>query len=239
VRSKGAGGGVSINLSRRALIIAGVVLLLLIGLGVGLGVGLSGGGSGGGGNTSTSVMIQPPKLGGPGPEGPPLEPGPALAPASSPSPGQTVDGITCGAGEQVAVHIHIRLTIFVDGKPRSVPYGVGISSPQATPTAKGPFVSTGACFSWLHTHASDGIVHIESPVQRTYTLGNFFDIWSQPLSATQVGPAHGKVTAFLNGKVWNGDPRSIPFAEHNQIQLDVGRPLVAPVNMPSSSWGGL
>ena len=29
---------------------------------------------------------------------------------------------------------------------------------------------------WLHTHAADGIVHIESPVDRTYTLGNFFDV---------------------------------------------------------------
>jgi hypothetical protein len=41
------------------------------------------------------------------------------------------------------------------------------------------------------THANDGIIHIESPVQRTYTLGQFFDVWQQPLSPTRVGPAPG------------------------------------------------
>jgi len=92
----------------------------------------------------------------------------------------------------------------------------------------GFFLMMGRCFSWLHTHVADGIIHIESPVQRTYTLGEFFDIWGQPLSANQVGPAHGKVTAFFNGKYWNGDPRQIPLLKHAQIQLDVGTPLIAP-----------
>jgi len=40
---------------------------------------------------------------------------------------------------------------------------------------------------WLHTHAADGIIHTESPVERTYTLGDFFDIWGQPLGRHQVG----------------------------------------------------
>jgi hypothetical protein len=30
-------------------------------------------------------------------------------------------------------------------------------------------------FTWLHTHAADDIIHTESPVNRTYTLGEFFD----------------------------------------------------------------
>lgn len=235
VRSKGgAGGGVSLNLSRRALMIAGVVLLALIGLGVGLGVGLSGGSSGGGGPSTLTNAIDAPANGPIGPEGVPLEKGANLAPAGSPSPGQTVDGITCGTGEQLAFHIHVRLTVFVNGQERKVPYGVGISQPQVQQTARGPFVGSGACFSWLHTHAADGIVHIESPVVRQYTLGNFFDIWGQPLSSTQAGPVKGKVTVLVNGKVWNGDPRSVPLSKHNLIQLEVGKPLVKPV--PSFSW---
>jgi len=172
-----------------------------------------------------------------GPEGPPLEAGPALAPAASPSLGQTVDGITCERSEQVLFHIHARLTIYVNGKSRQVPYGIGISEPGTQPTPYGRFVVRGACFSWLHTHAADGIIHIESPTQRTYTLGDFFDIWKQPLRATQVGPAKGRVTAYVNGKTWSGNPRSIPLKAHTQIQLDVGRPLVAPVSIPS--WYGL
>jgi hypothetical protein len=43
-----------------------------------------------------------------------------------------------------------------------------------------------------------------------------------------VGPARGPVTAIVNGRVWTADPRRIPLSAHAQIQLEVGRPLVAP-----------
>ena len=94
---------------------------------------------------------------------------------------------------------------------------------------------SGTCFYWLHTHAADGIIHIESPVHRTYTLGNFFDEWGQPLSTSQVGPASGHVVAIYNGQVYQGNPRDIPLTAHAQIQLEVGTPLVAPeqITFPS------
>ena len=241
VQSKGGGGG--FNLSRRTLVIGGVVLLVLIGLGVGLPLGLENShGSGGGSQQvaplSTLGHLQPaPPLGPPGPEGPPLETGPNLAPTGSPQPGGSVDGIQCQGGEQLAEHTHARLTIFVNGRSEKVPYGVGIASPRLQPGIGVPLVVSGACFSWLHTHTADGIIHTEAPIQRTFTLGNFFDVWGQPLSRTQVGPAKGKVTALYNGKVWLGDPRDVPLTEHSQIQLEVGRPLVAPAK--NISWTGL
>jgi hypothetical protein len=247
VRSKGGGSGS--GFSRRTWIIAGAVLLVVVALGIALPLALisSGGGSGGTETTSVSEHVAPlstlghlepaPPLGPAGPEGPPLETGPNLAPTGSPSPGQTVDGISCESSEQVTFHIHTRLTIFVDGKQRTVPYGIGIADPQLEPGIGTPFVAGGSCFSWLHTHAADGVIHIESPVHRTFTLGNFFDIWGQPLSATQVGPEKGTVTAMYNGQAWTGNPRDIPLGSHTQIQLVVGKPLVAPVNI--TSWGQL
>jgi hypothetical protein len=126
-------------------------------------------------------------------------------------------------------HIHAHLTVFVNGASRGIPYGVGIPGAQLTATPAGPYVAAGSCFYWLHTHAADGIIHIESPVQRTYTLGNFFDVWGQKLTRTQVGPVSGAVTALYNGQVFQGNPREIPLTKHAQIQLEVGRPLVAPV----------
>ncbi|HEY2073131.1 MAG TPA: hypothetical protein VGG88_06115 [Gaiellaceae bacterium] len=176
-------------------------------------------------------------LGPPGPEGPPLERGLDLAPPAAPAPGSSVDGITCGRTEQLVFHIHARLTIYVGGRSVRVPAGVGIADPQSQATPRGAFVVAGACFSWLHTHAADGIVHMESPVKRTFTLGNFFDIWRQPLTSTRVGPAKGRVTGFLDGKRWRGNLRSIPLHAHAQIQLDVGRPLASPVHI--STWYGL
>jgi hypothetical protein len=223
-------------------VIGAVVVLALAGIGIGLGVGLSGGGNG---TTNSNLaplstlgpLTSPGPLGPAGPEGPPIESGQPLAPPASPPLGGSVDGIQCGAGEQVAFHIHARLTIFVDGESRSVPPGVGIADPQSSSTPRGQFVENGSCFSWLHTHAADGIIHIESPVQRVYTLGNFFDIWNQPLSGTQVGPAKGQATVLYNGKVWTGDPRDVPLNAHAQIQLMVGKPLVGPVTI--TNWGGL
>lgn len=245
VRSKGGGSGRSFSLSRRTLVIVGAVLI--VGLGAGLFFALSGNGSSNSTTNSSSGQLEsittlgqlasPPALGPQGPEGIPAETGSTLAPAASPLPNTSVDGISCQGNEQFLFHIHARLTIFVNGQQEKVPAGVGISSPQAEATERGPFVASGACFSWLHTHASDGIVHIESPVQRTFTLGNFFDIWAQPLSKTQVGPAKGRVTALLNGKVWTGNPRDIPLDAHNQIQLEVGKPLVGPVEI--TDWYSL
>ena len=236
VRSKGGGRRPS-PISKRALVIGGCVLVVLIGLGAGLPLAFTGGAHAHPGATTLGKFASPPPLRPPGPEGPPLENGHNLAPPGSPPPGGSVDGITCQGGEQTFFHIHARLTLFVNGHAERVPPGVGIAHPQIQSTPRGSFVGNGACFSWLHTHAGDGIIHIESPIQRTFTVGNFFAVWGQPLSASQVGPSKGPVTALVNGKVWHGDPSSIPLHSHSQIQLEVGRPLVGPVRI--TNWYGL
>jgi hypothetical protein len=164
-----------------------------------------------------------------GPEGVPIPKGAALAPRRRVAVGEQIDGIACQTNEQVLFHIHAHLTIFVRGVAQRVPAGIGIAPPnEVAVTPRGAFVTAGACFMWLHTHAADGIIHTESPVTRTYTLGEFFDIWGQPLDRNRVGPAHGRVTALFDGRVFTGDPREIPLLAHTQIQLEVGRPLLAP-----------
>jgi hypothetical protein len=211
-------------------------------------IGASGGGGSSGGGSKQSKTLQSPStpilklgplstlgklrpvgsLGSIGPEGVPVPSGPALADTSAMATGGTVDGIQCLGSEQLLFHIHAHLAIFVNGAARQVPFGVGIAGAQAQGTPQGPFVSNGGCFYWLHSHAADGIIHIESPQQRTFTLGNYFDIWGQPLSPTQVGPAVGPVTAIYNGQRYLANPRDIPLNAHAQIQLEVGTPLVAP-----------
>ncbi len=179
--------------------------------------------------STVGPLTPAPPSGHAGPEGVPIPAGSPLAPAGYLTPGETVDGITCDPIEQLDYHIHAHLTIFVDGVARSVPYGIGIAPPRTgTSTPAGFFVTNGSCFSWLHTHASDGIIHIESPSPKTYTLGDFFGIWHQPLGPDRVGPERGRVTAFLNGKVYTGNPSDIPLLKHAQIQLVVSKPLITP-----------
>jgi hypothetical protein len=181
---------------------------------------------------STLGTLKPAPAPGPlGPEGVPVPAGPALAGLTTAATGQPVDGISCQAGEQTLFHIHAHLTVFVNGSARQVPAAIGIPGAQAQASAQGPFIASGTCFYWLHTHAADGIIHIESPIQRTYTLGNFFDVWGQPLGTDRVGPTTGHVVAIYNGQVYQGNPRDIPLTAHAQIQLQVGTPLVAPAQI--------
>jgi len=223
-----------------------VVAAAAIAVGVTLGVsgGAASGGTGGGtapapklASLSTLGTLRAAPLPGPfGPEGVPIpDTAPVLAGTAAAATGQPVDGISCNAGEQTLFHIHAHLTIFVNGVARQVPAAIGIPGAVAQNTPSGPFIGSGSCFYWLHTHAADGIVHIESPVVRTYTLGEFFDEWGQPLGPSAAGPAHGHVTVLYNGQVFEGNPRDVPLTAHAQIQLEVGTPLVAP---ESISWAG-
>ena len=226
-----------------------IVVVAAAGTGIGLAVsGGSGGGSGGGGGggvdaadylplSTLGTLTAAPAPGALGPENVPIPSAPLLAGASPATTGQTIDGIGCQTSEQTVFHIHTHLTIFVNGQQRQVPAGIGIPGAVAQQTPAGPFVDSGTCFYWLHTHAADGIIHIESPVQRAYTLGEFFDEWGQPLSPTQVGPAHGKVTVLVNGQVFTGNPRDVPLGSHENLQVEVGTPLVQPETINWANTG--
>lgn len=162
---------------------------------------------------STLGKLAPaPFPGSPGSEGVPVPAAAPLASTASDATGRTVDGISCQSSEGTLFHIHAYLTIVINGSPRQVPADIGVA---------------GSCLYWLHTHAADGIVHIESPVRRTFTLGQIFDVWGQPLGPDRIGPAAGHVTALYNGKVYQGNPRDLPLSPHAQIQLEIGTPLVA------------
>jgi hypothetical protein len=188
-------------------------------------------------STTTTATTTSTAANGPlGPERVPLEQGAVLAPASTTAPGTTVDGIQCAPIEQLAYHIHAHLQVYVNGQPRALPAAIGLLGPVPQQTAAGPFYGAQNCYYWLHVHAQDGIVHIESPTQRIYTLGNFFDEWRQPLSSSQVAGASGAVTAFINGKRWTKDPRALPLNPHAVIQLDVGTPVVP---FATFSWAGV
>jgi hypothetical protein len=173
----------------------------------------------------------------PGPEGVPLEVGTLLAPADTSAKGQTVNTIQCDASEQVAYHVHTHLTVYVNGVLRPLPAGIGIVSPVAQETAEGPFYGASRCYYWLHVHAQDGVIHIESPTVRRYTLGDFFAIWRQPLSSTRVGPVTGKLTVFVNGRRDQADPASILLGSHEDIQIDVGQPVVRPQTIDWAATG--
>ena len=146
--------------------------------------------------------------------------------------GQTVDGIGCDAGNTILYHIHTHLSLFYDGQQIAIPMGVGIVPPRQV---QANFVVGGKCFYWLHTHDATGIIHVESPVQKQFTLGDFFDIWGQPLRTGDVAGYHGSVVTVVDGKRYSGNPRDIVLGEHEQVTLEVGPPYPFPT-APTYTW---
>ncbi len=152
--------------------------------------------------------------------------GPGTAGATIPA-GQTIDGIRCDQMEGSVLHIHQHLAVLDHGKPIGVPDDVGR-----------PLI--GQCFYWLHTHTPDGIIHVESPSFHTFTLGNFFDIWGQPLSRTDVAgakPRKGeRVQVWVDGSRYTGDPRKIELTQHLDVTIEVGPPYAKPAAF--TAWNG-
>ncbi len=167
-----------------------------------------------------------------GPEGVAIYHVPSLAANTTARGGRAIDGITCRSQSHEAIkyHVHVHVEIFVNGSMRRLPGGVGITAPRLAFHFKtGTFYDVGLydCLYWLHTHVADGVIHVEAPMKRTFTLGQFFDVWGQPLGPNRVGPASGHVVVFENGRRYRGSPRSVPLLAQGEIQIDVGSPVVA------------
>ena len=128
--------------------------------------------------------------------------------------GADVDGLVCASGMAELYHVHAHLAIVSDGQWLALPANVGILS---------------QCNYEMHTHDSTGIIHIETPNMKTFTLGQFFDIWGQTLSNTNVAGVTGTVVAYVNdnGDVrrYEGDLRSIELISHRDITLQIGKPV--------------
>ena len=145
----------------------------------------------------------------------------------------------CGQ-EQVQGHYHEYIEMYANGRPVNLPAGIGIVSPSGDPN--GGFASNGntTCFYPIHVHPNDqNVVHIESPASAQFTLGQFFDLFGQPLSATQVAgytadASHPLVfeTISENGTPvkYTGDPRNLVFdpAGHETIVILYNSPKVQP-----------
>jgi len=138
-----------------------------------------------------------------------------------------VAGVYCDQLEQSAVHYHAHVSIFIDGNPVQIAQGVGIASDQS-------------CFYWLHTHDVTGVIHIEAPKDRSFTLGNFLDIWStqfiQLRYRNELSSSAGWVV-YVDGKAYNGDFHNIPLQKHTLITLAYNSPNVKPDT--TYNWNGL
>jgi hypothetical protein len=151
----------------------------------------------------------------------------------------TAAGVPCDQLEHSQIHYHAALQIVYQGNLLPIPANIGISGDPTAPT----------CFYWLHVHpANEDVIHIESPASQTFTLGQFFSVWStwskaqggpnEPLNATHVSTLtltpDEKLVTYIDlqdGKgptAYTGDPNAIVLKAHEVITLEITPPAVTP-----------
>jgi hypothetical protein len=144
----------------------------------------------------------------------------AETPPPWPAPAD-VGGAVAAAGlpmlgaEGTTEHIHVHLDVLENGRAVPVPAGIGIDVKNRR-------------ISPLHTHDDSGVIHIESPVKRDFSLGEFFSEWQVSLSQNNIGALRAgdghTLRVFVNGALRQGNPAAITFAPHDEIAIVYGTP---------------
>jgi hypothetical protein len=133
-------------------------------------------------------------------------------------------GLPALSREGTALHIHEHHELFVNGRRVTVPAGIGINE-------------VGGFISPLHTHDETGIIHVESPVARAFTLGQFFGVWGVRLTPRCLGgycaTGASRVRVYTSGRLFAGDPRRLELVPHQEIVVAYGTTAQLPRPIPS------
>jgi hypothetical protein len=126
--------------------------------------------------------------------------------------GEPVAGHRCAVGGgRYGVHVEL----FARGRVVIVPARIG--------------VARRGCSYATRTVEPTGVIEVQRDAG--VTLGDFFDIWGQPLSATRLAgfstTGSAPVRAYVTGRRWRGPLRSIRLRRHAQIVLELG-PFIPP-----------
>jgi hypothetical protein len=122
-------------------------------------------------------------------------------------------GLPMLGSEGSVEHIHSHLDVLVDGKPVPVPANLGVDTRRGT-------------MSPLHTHDGSGVIHVEAPVKRQFSLGEVFSEWQVSLSADNIGALRatdGKVVrVFVDGALQTGNPAAVMLGPRSEIAVVYG-----------------
>lgn len=79
--------------------------------------------------------------------------------------------LTCTTDMATQFHIHPYLEIMINGQAQEIPANIGVIA---------------GCMNPLHTHDATGKIHVESPEERDFTLGDFFAVWNKTFTKEQI-----------------------------------------------------
>ena len=96
--------------------------------------------------------------------------------------------------QDLAVHYHVMLSIYVNGQQVNLPTNIGDGD-------------SGPCTQPLHVHSTSpntDVIHIESPQERSYTLGDFFKVWAATPNIGGPTPVVFNQNQIFSNSVGNG-----------------------------------
>lgn len=79
--------------------------------------------------------------------------------------------LLCTTDMATEYHIHSELQIIINGVETPIPANLGIQP---------------SCMTSIHTHEGGGVIHVESPVAKDFTLGDFFTVWKKDFSKNKI-----------------------------------------------------
>ena len=128
-----------------------------------------------------------------------------------------VGTLTCAQTSRLRFRVHLEL--FARRLVLIVPAGIGIAPPLRREQAR---VLAGRCLYPLRTREPTGVVEVAS--RTPLTLGDLFRVWGQPLAGNRLAGfrSTSSLLAFVDGKRYAADPRTIPLRRHDEIVLEIG-----------------
>jgi hypothetical protein len=161
-------------------------------------------------SSDSASLDNPPATVAVGADTPPPWPAPSDATAAV-----RAAGLPMMSAEGQVEHIHAHLDVLVDGRAVQVPADIGVDRRTGRMSA-------------LHTHNDSGVIHVEAPARRQFSLGELFTEWGVSLSEHNIGAlraSDGKVVrVFVNGTLREGNPAAILFGPHDEVALVFGPP---------------
>lgn len=79
--------------------------------------------------------------------------------------------LSCTTDMATQFHIHPTLTITLFGQRQEIQANIGVTT---------------LCMNAIHTHDASGVLHVESPVKKDFTLGDFFAVWKRPFTKEHI-----------------------------------------------------
>lgn len=128
--------------------------------------------------------------------------------------------------EGTVMHIHQHLDMIINGQKIVVPADIGIGSTFISP---------------IHTHDTSGILHVEAPEVKDFTLGQFFKEWGIKLDnscvSTFCSDDSHKLVVAVNGQPVS-DGSGYVLKAHDEIEIWYGNSSENPSFIQSYTFEG-